>query len=119
MKTKVRKFLSILRAELEDFEEDLVVLLEGYRLDEEKRLITEYVSKENSGLAKNQISAVKLLLKDLENFPAGDYADLDSFETIVIDHLCRETEKRGYPKALSYLIERKVHKVRAYMEEGC
>jgi hypothetical protein len=119
MKTKVRKFLSILKVELEDFEEDLTVLLEGYKLSEEKRLITEYVSKENSSLVKHQISAIKVLLREIETFPIGEYADFDSFEKTVIDFLTGETQKRGFPKALIYVIERKVHKVRSYIEEGC
>ena len=119
MKTKVHKFLSILRIELEDFEEDLQLLLEGYKLSEEKRLITEYVSKENSSLVRHQISAIKLLLKDIEDFPATDYPNLEEFESAVTDYLTREILKKGFPKGLTYIIQRKVHKVRSYVEEGC
>jgi len=58
MKTKAHKFLSILKMELEEIEEDLKTLLEIYRCHEQKHEITNYVLQENSSLIQAEIAAI-------------------------------------------------------------
>lgn len=117
MKPKSRKYLSILKIELEDLADDLEDLLNVYKTDAISKRITEYVSRENASLARHEIGALKLLLREIGAFSTESYENEDEMEEAVTDFFRKNIQERGYPSAIFYLIETKIRKVRRYMKE--
>ena len=117
MKTFVRKFIAILKIELEDTTEGLHALLDAYKKSEECNKITEYVSRENSGLVRHEIAAIRSLLLEIDTFSAEDFENVGAVETAVKEFIAGEIAKHGYPAALAFLVDRKVGKVRRYLQE--
>lgn len=117
MKPKSRKYLSILKIELEDLADDLEDLLNVYKTDAISKRITEYVSRENASLARHEIAALKLLLREIGAFSAEFYENEDEMEEAVTEFFRTSIRKKGYPYAIFYLIENKIRKVRRYMKE--
>ncbi len=117
MYTKMKKFISIFKIELEDIEADLETLIDLHRQKEEKHIITEYVSKENACILKQEIEALKKLLLHMPEMPSPAAQSLEEIQNWILDFFRTEITKRDYPMALWYVIERKAQKVRKYLEE--
>ncbi|MCX7788246.1 MAG: hypothetical protein N2442_11185 [Spirochaetes bacterium] len=115
MKTKAHKFLSILKMELEEIQEDLNTLLEIYRCYEQKHEITNYVLQENSSLIQAEIAALRSLFKFLDTFSTEEYESLEALSAGVLAKFKELIKKKEYPQALYYLIERRVQKVVRYL----
>ena len=116
MRKNVKKFLAILKIELEDAEDGLECLLAAYKKSEEKNLITEYVSRENSGLARHEIAAIKSMLGEIVSLPAESFDSVEDAEDAVKEFVAEEIRRHGYPAALGVLIDRKILKIRKYID---
>ena len=112
----IKKFLSILQIELEEIENELADLIEADHVKERNHLITEYVSRENDSLFMQEIQALKQFVDELASFPSDELMTLDDTEKKILDFFSNQIEKRDYPRALWFALERKVHKVRKYVE---
>ncbi len=115
MKAKATKFLSILKMELEEIQEDLKTLLEIYRCYEQKHEITNYVLQENSSLIQAEIAALRSLFKFLDSFSIEGCGSLDELAEAVLSKFKELIKKKEFPQALYYLIERRVQKVVKYL----
>ncbi|HAK46671.1 MAG TPA: hypothetical protein DCO79_12240 [Spirochaeta sp.] len=114
METKTRKYLEILKIELEDLIYDLEFSenVLAKRLQEHE--ITEYVFLENIGLLKKEIlgiERIKLMLKESDK-QIGSINELrDRIESYFQD----EIKSAGLPDVVFLLISRKLEKVCRYM----
>ncbi|MEW5817060.1 MAG: hypothetical protein AB1798_16900, partial [Spirochaetota bacterium] len=112
---KLKKYLKVLKIEMEDLVEDLNTLKNLYNRRKNKGEITHYVFLENFGLLTEEISGINGLLSFLETVQTDKYTTLD--EMIAdIDRIFRERTKHyGFPEAVYVLIHRKMKKVTNYV----
>ncbi|MAG13193.1 MAG: hypothetical protein CMN78_01215 [Spirochaetales bacterium] len=115
MREKYQKYLKVLKIELEDLEEDLLLMAKIYQQREANNEITDYVFLENLTLLQSEISGIEQILKSI------DTIDVDSFKTLdeMVEHVDVEfrekTEKSNFPEAVYALVKRKLSKVSAYI----
>jgi len=117
MKEKMRKFLKILRVELEDLEEDMELLIDLHREKEQKRVITPYVCMENIGLIKNEISAVKRIIGSIENVGIDEYNNIEELTEHINNIFKKQIKESDYPDSIYFFVKRKLDKVKKYIEE--
>ena len=114
METKIRKYLEILKIELED----LIVDLEFSETVLSKRLeeheITEYVFLENIGLLKKEILGIEKVKKIILGSGAT-YNSLEELRETVENYFHDEIKSAGLPNVVFLLVNRKLDKVSRYM----
>lgn len=113
--SQVTKYLAVLRAELEDLEEDLAVLTNLYDERDKRGEITHYTCLENVALLKEEISGIADLVANMENIDPTRY---NSVEELVVDieQLClRRIRESDFPRAVFTLVKRKLQKVLGYV----
>jgi len=117
MQTRLRKFLDVLRIELEDLEGDLNALVQIYKERMDSHDITNYVYLENKSLLINELHCLASLLDSLKEIDAGRYESVE----VMIDEVERMVAERAracaFPEVVSRLVARKVAKVRRYITE--
>jgi hypothetical protein len=117
MQRRLRKFLEVLRLELEDLEGDLNALVEIYRKRLENREITNYVYLENKSLLINELHCLANVVESLNEVDATQY----SSTAAMIEDLKRMINERArsceFPEVLTALVNRKIAKVRKFVTE--
>lgn len=114
MESKIKKFLEILRIELEDLIIDLELneTILAKRLKEHE--ITEYVFLENISLLKKEIlgiEKIKLMLKETD----GQYTSIEDLREKIENYFHDEIKSAGLPNVVFLLVNRKLDKVVKYM----
>lgn len=118
MREKLRKFIKVLRIELEDLEEDLRLMADLYNLREKRAEITEYVFLENMSLLKSQISGIEHILKSIDSIETQDFGTLDDLVEYVSREFKAQTEDAGFPESVYELVKRKLTKVSKYVQSA-
>ncbi len=118
MKEKIRKYIDILRIELEDLEEDLLVMAQIYQEREKKDEITEFVFLENVSLLQSEISGIDNILNELNEIDPGEFPTIDAFVESVDAAFRSKTEAAGFPDAVYALVKRKLSKVSKYIQQS-
>jgi hypothetical protein len=117
MQTRLRKFLEVLRLELEDLEGDLNALVEIYRKRLESHEITNYVYLENKSLLINELHCLANVVESLNEVDATRYGSTQA----MIDDVKRMINERAhsceFPEVLTSLVNRKIAKVRRFVSE--
>jgi hypothetical protein len=117
MPEKIRLFIKILTAELEDLEDDLQTW--GQYLDEKHRAdkISEYVFLENSALLRRELAGIRTMMQAIgENHPAN-LPDLDSIREYYIGFVQREAAQYQFQGAIVALVKKRIEKVYRYLKE--
>ncbi|MBN2510279.1 MAG: hypothetical protein JXB03_08380 [Spirochaetales bacterium] len=115
MKDNIAKYLSILKIELLDLEEDVSALIALTRERASKKEITEYVGLENVSLLSAEFAGIRHVLDSIATLDTGHYTDLQDFVDDLKISLKDRIESLGYPQAVYYFVERKVQKVAGYV----
>lgn len=116
MKHKIRKYVQVLRIELEDLEADLELMTEIYSRKEAQDEITDYVFLENVSVLKTEISGIASIIRSIDDIPTEEFTDLPELVEY-IDGMFRERTKRSdYPEGVYALVRRKLYKVLKYVE---
>jgi hypothetical protein len=117
MHNKMKKFLQILKVELEELEDELIMFGEMHQQRERSGEITTYVFRENMNLIKNEISGLQEILRSVDSFVPARYR---SFEEMVED-LDRKIKERlresEHADAAYELVKRKLQKVHRYIRD--
>ncbi len=111
----LHKFISLLRIELEELEQDICDLLELWQRRKDSHEITNYVYLENKGLLLNEVGCVKELLG---NIAAVDTSRYDSVEQMISDvdnMIDKRIRECAFPEVLHSLVKRRLEKVRQYI----
>lgn len=116
MSEKTKLFVKILKAELEDLEEDLESW--GRFLEEKHRAdrMTEYVFLENAGLLKRELVSLKCLVETFEKVPSQDSPTLEGLRDFFRNLVKQEVKEYQFPGAVEELALRKIEKVYDYMK---
>jgi hypothetical protein len=118
MQTRLRKFLEVLRIELEDLEGDLNDLVQIYKERADSHDITNYVYLENKSLLINELHCVADLLESLHGVDATRYETVDAMIDDVERMIAERAAACAFPEVVSRLVARKIAKVRRYIIEG-
>jgi len=110
-----RRYLEILRIEIDDLAEDIRTLQEHYRGRSARGEITDYVLKENVALLEREIHGVAAVRACLEEVRAEDYAGLDEMLAAVRKRLDDRIRCGGFEPVVLRLVERKLAKVARYV----
>lgn len=117
MQNKMKKFLKILKVELEELENELVMFGEMHKQREQSGEITTYVFRENMNLIKNEISGLQEIIRSVDGLVSTRYK---SFEEMVED-LYRKIKERiresEHAEATYELVKQKLDKVHKYVRE--
>ena len=113
--SRVKKFLAVLRVELEDLEEDLSVLKNLYGERDQRREITHYACLENVALVQEEISGIADIVRSMESIDPSKYSSLEEL-VADLEELCRcRIKESDFPKAVYALVQRKLEKVLRYV----
>lgn len=112
----VSKYLAVLRVELEDLEEDLTILKNLYDERDRRKEITHYTCLENVALVQEEIAGIADLVRSMEGIDPTRYSELDELISDIRRLSRQRVEESDFPKAVLTLVERKLDKVRRYVE---
>ncbi len=115
MADKLRLFLKILKAELEDCVEDLEDLAILYDRKHRSQEITNYVFNENEALLSQELTGIKKLLSSIDDMTIERYDSLDSFALSVDELMQKKVLEFDDPKAVYTIAKRKLLKVLSYL----
>ncbi len=115
MKELKRKYLEILKIELEDLKTDTETLLalSGERKDRGE--ITNYVFLENMTLFKNLISGIEYMYASLCKMSMEKYNNLGEMIADIDLGFRQKTKDSDFPEAVYTLVKRKLEKVLKYI----
>ena len=116
MRVKLRKYLDVLKIELEDLETDLGLMSELYGRREKQDEITDYVFLENVSLLQSEISGVASIIRSIDAIPVSEFSNLGEFVDYLEGRFRQRTEHSGYPESVYALVKRKLTKVSRYIE---
>lgn len=117
MKDLLRKFIGILKVELEDLESDIGDLLEICQRRKDNREITEYVYQENKTLLLNEIAALKSLIPNLDTLDTGRFASQQEMFREVERLIHVRTRESAFPEAVFSLVKRRLDRVVQYLQQ--
>ncbi|MBN2038942.1 MAG: hypothetical protein JW864_02805 [Spirochaetes bacterium] len=116
MKNLMRKYIRVLKIELDDIEADIELLIDEIVEKGEKHQITKYVLLENLAVLKNEMSGIEYLKNMLDGMNPDDFSDIQELADEIDKRVREYIEKGGLVKAVYSVIERKLHKVMKYIK---
>ena len=115
MKDLLRRFLGILKVELEDLEDDIADLLELCQRRKNHQEISDYVYQENKTLLLNEIAALKSLIHSLDGLDTGRFVTQQQMFEEVDQLIHARTRESAFPEAVYSLVKRRLDKVAQYL----
>jgi hypothetical protein len=115
LRALLHKFISLLRIELEELEQDIRDLLELWQRRKDSHEITNYVYLENKGLLLNEVSCVKELLDSIASVDTSRYDSVDQMIFDVDAMIAKRIRDCAFPEVLHSLVKRRLEKIRQYM----
>jgi len=115
VKEKVEKFLSILKIELLDVEEDIAALQEFYKQREKNREITSYVLLGNVAVIQREIRAIKRIVDKMEDISPESYSTLDELVSDLEGKFREQLIDGQVPNTIFDILKRKLLKVAEYV----
>ncbi len=116
MLKKKEAFLRILCIELEDLEEDINLLIKECEEKHCKEEISNYVFLENLVVFKNELFGVESFLKDVKDTRLHQFETVDDLLNGLLSKLKERVLEKGIAQSVINLIERKMNKVKVYIE---
>lgn len=117
MQNKMKKFLKILKVELEELEDELLLFGEIHKQREQSGEITSYVFRENMNLIKDEISGLQEIIRSVDGLVSTKYR---SFEEMVEDldaKIKQKLQESKHEQASYELVKRKIQKVHQYIRD--
>ncbi len=118
MRKLLHKFISILRLELEDLEDDVCDLIELLEKRKDSREITNYVYLGNKGVLMNDIACIKELLDDIATIDAYKYKSVEVMIEDVETIIEKKIREGAFPEMMHNLVQRKFDKVKKYIMQS-
>lgn len=119
-----KRFLRLLRAELEDMDDDLRLLEDRYRARFEASEIGSYVFQENDAFLRRERDSIVKFLKIVDGIDFTLYKGLSEIETRVLALSRESVSSHEDPEAFFIVLKRKIDKIHIYLakdesESGC
>ena len=116
MQLQKKKYIQILKIELDDLEADIELLMNECIQKGEKQQITKYVLLENLAVLKNEMSGIEHFKKILDEMNTDEYPDINNLVNEIDKKFKAYIERGGLVKAVYLMVERKLHKVLKYVK---
>lgn len=118
MASKIKLYLRLLKAELEDLKDDLGLIDErcAARLGSEE--ITPYVFKENDALLKHEMRLIDKLIEIVDGLDESLYNSVEDLEEDLLFKARGLLSSGEEPEAVELFLSRKLAKVNAYLRSG-
>lgn len=115
MKEAKRKYIRILKIELDDLQNDLEAVMQHCIGRKQRHEISNYVCMENMALVKNDIEVIESVSEILDELDLDAYADLDELTDDVKKRFGEMLEQHGRFEPMFKLLDRKLTKVGRYV----
>ncbi len=110
-----RKYIAILRIEIDDLAEDIRALEENNRARLARGEITDYVLKENVALLEREAHGIAAVRDSLSSVRPEEYGSLDELIAALLRLLDDCVRRGGFDPVVSTLVARKLAKVARYV----
>ena len=110
-------YISILRIELKDLQEDIEVLIQKCTEERERGNLTNYVFMENLALFKNELLGVDAFGRILDETDPKAYDALDEMVEDLKQKFQAKVKASGLAEAINVYVERKLRKVARYVTQ--
>ncbi|MBN1782256.1 hypothetical protein JW948_14075 [bacterium] len=117
MRSIKQNFIRILAIEIDDFKEDLEVLIEECKEAHQCGRLSESVFWENITVFNNEILGVKSFHKILDEIHPEDFETLESMMDEIKSNFHGLVRERGLVEAIHIYVERKMEKVSRYVQQ--
>lgn len=117
MHSPIQAYLTILKLELVDLEKDLDLLVNRSTERHNNEEITDYVFMENVATLKNEISGVDGYVKYLDTLREDSFDDIDSLIDSLKSSIAQKVKQQALAGVVEVLLNRKIDKVKMYLEK--
>jgi len=115
MHKPAQAFMTILKLELDDLEEDLKQLVEEAEVLHDKKLISNYVYLENLAVIKHELFGINGIVKRFEQTDPDQFENLDDLISSLLAAMLQVKAIELLPEGIIHLVERKMEKVKGYV----
>ena len=115
MPGKIKLFMKIFKAELEDLSEDIAGVEHKYREKLEGQDFGNFVYRANEAFLVNEAECISLITKRLESFEVPEFDSVETLTEAIRKDVHELIKKYGYPTGIERLIARKIVKVKSYI----
>lgn len=115
MPEQKRKFVGVLKVELEDLAFDIEDLMKNEEAEYRAGRLTDYVYQENAAVLGNELKGVRLARRELDGLDPDTYDDLGTLISAFLDRIRSLFREEGIVGAAETAILRKIDKVRRYV----
>jgi transcription-repair coupling factor (superfamily II helicase) len=117
MKERKKKFINIIKIEMEDLIEDLNNLVDDYKEKKEKDLITNYVFMENLALIQHEMYGIGKFSEIVCALNLEDYKDIEEISDHIKDILEKKIATSDFANCLFPMISRRIAKASKYVKD--
>ena len=117
MREMKKRFLEIIRIELEDLHDDIGLMMEHCDKIFHKHQITEIGYFGNLAVLKGELRGIGLFAKILDSCDPSEYETLESLADALEGKLLEQIKKYCMPPAVDLLVRRKIDKAIKYVTE--
>jgi len=109
-----RKYLQILRIELEHLEQHIDQLISEHVASGQARTETEHVCLENVAVLQNEECGLHAFMRVLDNLDVDEYADIDALHAGIEEKFVQRVRECGFAEVALIYARKKMVKVRDY-----
>ena len=110
-----KKYLKILRIEIEDLQEDIYGLIRESEKEHDDGLVSEFVFLENLTVFKREILSLGVFFQILDSVDPERFENLDDMIEFIRISFNEKITECSLIKAINRYVERKVMKVKKYV----
>lgn len=112
----IKRFLKLLRVEIDDLKDDLSLRLEMLENRYKRAEITQYVKLANEALFKREFEILEKYATIVDGIDPSFYKDISEAEKALLDLSRNYASRLLEPEAVYILIKRKIEKVKAFIQ---
>ena len=115
MREYKKKYLKILRIEIEDLQEDIGDLIEESKKESETGTLSQYVFLENLVIFRKELLSLGVFFKVLDSIDPDKFKSLDEMIDFIRSNFMEKMKECGLIHAICNFVERKLMKVKKYV----
>ncbi len=112
-----KKYLKILRIEIEDLKYDVEGLIEECNKEREIGQVSEYVCLENLVIFRRELLGLGVFTQILDSIDTDRFENLDEMIEFIRKSFIEKLKELNLLKAIIHYVERKLDKVKKYVNQ--
>lgn len=116
MAFRMKLFMKIFKAELEDLSEDLLSVEKKYKEKLESQEIGNFVYQENEAFLIHEGEGILLIREMIDSLDTSKFDSVEMLIETIRKDIHELRLKHKYPEGVESLIKRKINKVKSYIE---